>query len=50
MVDEIPSGSASSLVACHRLGFDYIGCELDDYYYKLANERLEAEKAQMTLF
>ena len=43
-------GSASSLVACHRLGFDYIGCELDDYYYKLANERLEAEKAQMTLF
>lgn len=43
-------GSASSLVACHRLGFDYIGCELDELYYKLANERLEAEKAQMKLF
>lgn len=43
-------GSASSLVACHRLGFDYIGCELDEHYYKLANERLEAEKAQMRLF
>ncbi len=43
-------GSASSLVACHRLGFDYIGCELDELYYKLANERLETEMAQMKLF
>ena len=42
-------GSASSLVACHRLGFEYIGCEIDEEYYKMANERLEAEKAQLRL-
>ena len=40
-------GSASSLIACHNLGFDYIGFELDEDYYKMANERLEAVKAQM---
>ncbi|OQA37971.1 MAG: Modification methylase DpnIIB [Parcubacteria group bacterium ADurb.Bin316] len=43
-------GSASSLIACHRLGFEYIGFELDTDYYNLAQERLEAEKAQMTFF
>lgn len=40
-------GSASSLIACYRLGFDYIGCELDEYYYKLSLKRLEDEKAQI---
>ena len=43
-------GSASSLIACHRQGYDYIGCEIDKEYYELANERLEIEKAQMKLF
>lgn len=43
-------GSASSLVACHALGFDYIGCEIDEHYYNLANERLELEKSQLRLF
>ena len=43
-------GSASSLVACHHLHFDYVGFEIDDDYFRMANERLEAEKAQMTLF
>ena len=43
-------GSASSLIACHRLGFQYVGFELDEYYYKQASERLEREKAQMSLF
>lgn len=42
------AGSASSLIACHRLGFDYVGCEIDEYYYKIAKQRLEAEKAQLT--
>ena len=41
------AGSASSLIACYRMGFDYIGCELDPYYYKVSNERLESEKAQI---
>ena len=43
-------GSASSLVACHELGFDYIGSELDPDYFKLATERLETAKAQQSLF
>ena len=43
-------GSASSLIACHRLGFEYVGFELDPDYYNSAVDRLEAEKAQMTFF
>ena len=40
-------GSASSLIACYEMGFDYIGFELDPDYFKAANERLEAFKAQL---
>lgn len=40
-------GSASSLIACHNLNFEYIGCELDKEYYDMANARLESEKAQI---
>jgi site-specific DNA-methyltransferase (adenine-specific) len=43
-------GSASSLIACHNLGFQYVGFELDEDYFKAATERLEAVKAQMRLY
>jgi site-specific DNA-methyltransferase (adenine-specific) len=43
-------GSASSLIACHNMGFDYIGFELDKDYWKAATERLEAVKSQTTLW
>ena len=43
-------GSASSLIACTQLGFDYVGFEIDEYYYKQAKERIERETAQLTLF
>ena len=43
-------GSASSLIACHKNGYKYVGFELDPYYYKLAKERLEAEESQMNFF
>lgn len=43
-------GSASSLIACYDLGFEYMGFEIDKYYYDAANERLEAFKAQMRMF
>lgn len=43
-------GSASSLIACHNMGLQYVGFELDADYYKAAKERLEAVKAQMTVF
>lgn len=40
-------GSASSLIACERMGLEYVGYEIDEDYYKLAKERLEQEKAQI---
>lgn len=43
-------GSASSLIACHQLGFEYWGFELDPDYYKAASERLERARAQVSLF
>ena len=43
-------GSASSLIACYEMGFDYIGFELDPDYFKAASERLDAAKAQQSLF
>lgn len=42
-------GSASSLVACEEMGFDYIGFEIDEYYYGLANRRLHDSKAQIKM-
>ena len=43
-------GSASSLIACHQLGFDVVGCELDEEYYQLAQQRIKEETAQLSLF
>ena len=36
-------GSASSLIACHKMQYDYVGFEIDEVYYKKACERIEAE-------
>ena len=43
-------GSASSLIACHRTQHKFVGFELDKEYYRLAKERLDAERAQMSIF
>lgn len=43
-------GSASSLIAYHRAGVPFIGFEIDEEMYKLSDERLEREKAQLSLF
>lgn len=40
-------GSASSLIACHRAGLQYVGFELDPVYYELSSKRLEEEKQQI---
>lgn len=42
-------GSASSLIACYNTGHKYVGFELDEYYYKMSKERLDAETAQMNI-
>ena len=44
------AGSASSLIACHRTGHKYVGFEIDEYYYKMAKKRLDAEMSQITIF
>ena len=43
-------GSASSLIACHQMGFEYWGFELDADYYRAATERLDKAKAQVDIF
>lgn len=43
-------GSASSLIACHNLRFDYVGFELDPDYFKAASARLEQVKSQISIF
>lgn len=40
-------GSASSLIACHRLGFDAVGFEIDPARYADAKKRLDAETSQL---
>ena len=42
-------GSASSLIACHDLGFDAVGFELDPDYYKASLERLQNVQKQITI-
>jgi len=44
------AGSASSLIACHRAGLEYLGFEIDNGYYEKAKARLDDEKVQMTLW
>lgn len=43
-------GSASSLIASHNLGFDYVGFEIDPDYYRAASKRLDDAKAQINMF
>jgi len=43
-------GSGSSAIAAHYGGFDFVGIELDQDYYKAACERFERETAQESLF
>lgn len=40
-------GSASSLIACHRMGFQYVGFELDKTYYELSTKRIADEMSQI---
>mgnify|MGYP003625028483 FL=1 len=43
-------GSASIAIACHNLGFDLVGCELDKEYYEAACKRLKRHQQQLTMF
>ena len=43
-------GSGSSAIAAHYGGFDFVGCELDEDYYKAACERFDQSTRQESLF
>lgn len=42
-------GSASSLIACEEMGFNYVGFEIDETYYKLAKQRIDEFNQQMRM-
>jgi site-specific DNA-methyltransferase (adenine-specific) len=42
-------GSGSSAIACHNLGFDFVGCEMDKDYYNAALKRYRQHAAQLTI-
>jgi site-specific DNA-methyltransferase (adenine-specific) len=42
-------GSGSSLIACHDMGFDYMGFEIDKDYYEAATKRINDHKAQLRM-
>ena len=43
-------GSGSSRIAAYNLGFDFVGCEIDEDYFKAQEERFAAHTAQQNLF
>ena len=42
-------GSGSSAIAAHKMGFDFVGCELDKDYYDAACKRFKEQTAQLSL-
>jgi len=43
-------GSMSSVIACHNLGFEITGCELDKDYFEAGIKRVKSAMAQTRLF
>lgn len=43
-------GSASSLIACHEMGYKYVGFEIDPDMYAKAKKRLDQHEAQTNIF
>ena len=42
-------GSGSIAIACHNLGFDLVGCELDKEYFEAAQKRLQQHQSQLRI-
>jgi site-specific DNA-methyltransferase (adenine-specific) len=43
-------GSGSSRIAAYDAGLDFVGCEIDETYFKLQEQRFERHSAQLNLF
>ena len=42
-------GSASSAIAAHQMGFEFVGCELDKDYYDASIKRFKEQTKQLAL-
>jgi site-specific DNA-methyltransferase (adenine-specific) len=42
-------GSGSIAIACHNLGFDLVGCELNTDYFNAAKKRLQQHQSQLRI-
>ena len=42
-------GSGSIAIACHNLGFDLVGCELNTDYFNAAQKRLKQHQSQLRI-
>lgn len=49
MILDTHGGSFSLAIACYKLGFDFVGCELDKNYHDAACKRFDMETRQATL-
>ena len=43
-------GSGSSRIAAYDMGLDFVGCEIDPYYFEAQEKRFADHTAQMSLF
>ena len=43
-------GGGSIAIACHNLGYDLTGFEIDEEYYTKANERIKEHQSQIRMF
>ncbi len=43
-------GSRSLAIACHKMGFDHVSCELDKDYHEASVKRFKEQTAQMQIF
>lgn len=43
-------GSGSIRIAAYDMGFDFVGCEIDDYYFSVQEKRFKNHVAQLNLF
>lgn len=43
-------GSGTSRIAAHRMGFDFVGCEINEFYFRKQEERFANETAQVSIF
>lgn len=42
-------GSGSSAIACHQLGYDFVGTEIDQEYFDKAKQRIELHQSQLQI-